>query len=837
MNGDKKPSLPARPPPRRNLPSPDSGVSSRASLVLNNTATKRALSPQRNLPAQPQERRSNKIGIQSNRNENEKQIDEEGSLPKNWHIAYTDEGVKYYFNEVSGKTSWDPPPGETTVTRTSLTEPRQQKITQENIATSDSKNTANPSRLSTKVHSLRFLTKTHQLIDEIIDSEDNLCKSLHTIAQQLILPLKTDSLVNSEVNASFESFKKMEAMHEELSMELNKRIRNRVDELKDDDICCQLANLFIEWSAKLQPLYKDYPLNKSRCHSAIFSFSASPNVTRQLEKNVEYKNMSLIDILCVPVVQMTKYPAIFHQLESLRANIQDLKKATMKVDEVAKLASNTKRKLENTKRMPELATILHDFKDKLIIPERKLIREETLLKGTGNGSAKEKKECRFFLFTDIIIVAKNSSSNKKESYHCDMVFQLNDLAASPSVKSEFSLLDLKTQHSFFYVCNSEQERDQWVKEIEYRINKTLKKQLSYSRTSKDLKAASSSVTSPSSSFVNTVNPSSPSPSNESAGRIPDNTLQQQIQILQHKLEEESKIRKTLESDIVHLRVRIEQMEKKAKKDHGKFKEEITRLEGLIKEVKVQNKKQSKEEASGGSLLAGQSASQPAEVSTLRKAFQFRKTKKIEPETITTYQQQQASATMESINQMSQRIETLLQQKDKVGSTPNLKAFEEELQLLSDKLGSLQRQKSGSELMMNTYLSSNNTAAVSTLKKEIEDQNVFIMLLEKQKAKLEAVIQELGGTKGNAVQPVNHTDSNRPAKTEDVSSNELPPNWETVYLDDGTKYYYNVITYESSWELPSVAQATHSEAPSSDIQTRSRKLNDAPPQPIFSDDNI
>lgn len=418
-----------------------------------------------------------------------------------------------------------------------------------------------------------------------------------------------------------------------------------------------------------------------------------------------------------------------------------------------------------------------------------------------------------------------------------MVFQLNDLAASPSVKSEFSLLDLKTQHSFFYVCNSEQERDQWVKEIEYRINKTLKKQLSYSRTSKDLKAASSSVTSPSSSFVNTVNPSSPSPSNESAGRIPDNTLQQQIQILQHKLEEESKIRKTLESDIVHLRVRIEQMEKKAKKDHGKFKEEITRLEGLIKEVKVQNKKQSKEEASGGSLLAGQSASQPAEVSTLRKAFQFRKTKKIEPETITTYQQQQASATMESINQMSQRIETLLQQKDKVGSTPNLKAFEEELQLLSDKLGSLQRQKSGSELMMNTYLSSNNTAAVSTLKKEIEDQNVFIMLLEKQKAKLEAVIQELGGTKGNAVQPVNHTDSNRPAKTEDVSSNELPPNWETVYLDDGTKYYYNVITYESSWELPSVAQATHSEAPSSDIQTRSRKLNDAPPQPIFSDDNI
>jgi len=831
MNGDKKPPVPARPPPRRNLPSPDSGVSSRASVTLTNTATKRALSPQRNLPAQPQERRSNKIGIQSNRNENEKQIDEEGSLPKNWHIAYTDEGVKYYFNEVSGKTSWDPPPGETTVTRTSLTEPKQQSITQQNIATSDSKNTAstaNPSRLSMQVHSLRFLSKTHQLIDEIIDSEDNLCKSLHTIAQQLILPLKTDSLVNSEVNASFESFKKMEATHEELSMELSKRIRNRVDELKDDDICCQLANVFIEWSAKLQPLYKDYPLNKSRCHSAIFSFSASPNVTRQLEKNVEYKNMSLVDILCVPLVQMTKYPAIFHQLESLRPNIQDLKKATMKVDEVAKLASNTKRKLENTRRMPELATILHDFKDKLIIPERKLIREETLLKGTGNGSAKEKNERRFFLFSDIIIIAKISSSNKKESYHCDTVFQLNDLAASPSVKSEFGLLDLKTQHSFFYVCNSEEERDQWVKEIEYRINKALKKQLSYSRTSKDLKAMSSSVASPSSSFVNTINASSPSPSSESAGRIPDSALQQQVQTLQHKLEEESKIRKTLESDIVHLRVRIEQMEKKAKKDHGKFKEEITRLEGLIKEVKVQNKKLSKEEASGNSLLAGQSASQPSEISTLRKAFQFRKTKKIEPETITSYQQQQASATMESINQMSQRIENLLQQKDKVGSTPNLKAFEEELRLLSEKLGSLQRQKSGSELMMNTYLSSNNTAAVSTLKKEMEDQNVFIMLLEKQKVKLEAAIQELGGTNGNAVQSVNHTDS----------SDELPPNWETVYLDDGTKYYYNVISYESSWELPSVAQATHSEAPSSDTtQTRGRKLTATPPQPIFNDDNI
>jgi len=339
---------------------------------------------------------------------------------------------------------------------------------------------------------------------------------------------------------------------------------------------------------------------------------------------------------------------------------------------------------------------------------------------------------------------------------------------------------------------------------------------------------SSSVASPSSSFVNTINASSPSPSSESAGRIPDSALQQQVQTLQHKLEEESKIRKTLESDIVHLRVRIEQMEKKAKKDHGKFKEEITRLEGLIKEVKVQNKKLSKEEASGNSLLAGQSASQPSEISTLRKAFQFRKTKKIEPETITTYQQQQASATMESINQMSQRIENLLQQKDKVGSTPNLKAFEEELRLLSEKLGSLQRQKSGSELMMNTYLSSNNTAAVSTLKKEMEDQNVFIMLLEKQKVKLEAAIQELGGTNGNAVQSVNHTDS----------SDELPPNWETVYLDDGTKYYYNVISYESSWELPSVAQATHSEAPSSDTtQTRGRKLTATPPQPIFNDDNI
>lgn len=35
----------------------------------------------------------------------------------------------------------------------------------------------------------------------------------------------------------------------------------------------------------------------------------------------------------------------------------------------------------------------------------------------------------------------------------------------------------------------------------------------------------------------------------------------------------------------------------------------------------------------------------------------------------------------------------------------------------------------------------------------------------------------------------------------VPTTALPPNWAELYTDDGVTYYYNSVTQETSWELP------------------------------------
>lgn len=66
--------------------------------------------------------------------------------------------------------------------------------------------------------------------------------------------------------------------------------------------------------------------------------------------------------------------------------------------------------------------------------------------------------------------------------------------------------------------------------------------------------------------------------------------------------------------------------------------------------------------------------------------------------------------------------------------------------------------------------------------------------------------------------VDPIETSKPNPNPPKSKKQLPPNWEEAQTEGGETYYYNIITNESSWELPTDSQVRKNKKKSLNVDT-------------------
>ncbi|XP_001624596.3 FYVE, RhoGEF and PH domain-containing protein 2 [Nematostella vectensis] len=268
-------------------------------------------------------------------------------------------------------------------------------------------------------HMLRAQTlarKRKKVINEIFTTEKTYQHHLHTITTVFVNPLRQACIVPLNVlNTIFSNIEGIEA--------INKELLSHMETLGVGDAFLAMAP-FIK-------LYSTYANNFEAASRLLQEWEKkSPEfsafITRQ-EALEECQGLNIRALLITPVQRVPRYKLLLESLLNKTPrdypDFSKLEEATYEIAKVAEHINENIRQHENFQKMLSIQKCLTgEGAPKILAPGRFFIKEGPLLKACRRGS----QERMFFLFSDILIYAKKSSSLDKEqcTYSCRRVFPL-----------------------------------------------------------------------------------------------------------------------------------------------------------------------------------------------------------------------------------------------------------------------------------------------------------------------------------------------------------------------------------------------------------------------------
>ena len=246
---------------------------------------------------------------------------------------------------------------------------------------------------------------------------------------------------------------------------IEQRLRNWSDEQA-------LGDIFIKLTDFLR-IYVDYVNNFDNAISLATKLKKkNPEFTKFLlkaEKIPACRGLSFESFLIMPVQRVPRYVMLLMDLLKNTWNdhfdYNDIEAALKKMKETGDFINESKRNAEGSEKMKFLSTALSGKVPKeFIAPHRKYIFEGSV-KWVSNFTA------YLFLFSDLLLVTKAGRHNN--SFDSKVMIRLDNISINkcddtkkPENAFKISIVDEeRKKQDFIFSCQSEMDRDSWIKNI------------------------------------------------------------------------------------------------------------------------------------------------------------------------------------------------------------------------------------------------------------------------------------------------------------------------------------------------------------------------------------
>eukprot|EP01090_Pellita_catalonica_P019952 TRINITY_DN6935_c0_g1_i2.p1 TRINITY_DN6935_c0_g1~~TRINITY_DN6935_c0_g1_i2.p1 ORF type:complete len:268 (+),score=50.87 TRINITY_DN6935_c0_g1_i2:210-1013(+) len=209
----------------------------------------------------------------------------------------------------------------------------------------------------------------------------------------------------------------------------------------------------------------------------------------EIKKQAEWRkfNLELSSFLIMPIQRIPRYIMLLRDLykntPKQHGDHQILDVVVKKIEDVADYLNTNKSEKEALNKMMQLQSLVTNYKPRLLVAGRKLVKEGVMLIFSDAGSS----YCTLFLFTDLLLVTQELHKRRGEpEYRCLRSFDLNHckLSAMPdtlALKNSWVIADSEDNHATLYT-SIPAVRDEWMNAI-YKVIEQLKTCLLYTSPS------------------------------------------------------------------------------------------------------------------------------------------------------------------------------------------------------------------------------------------------------------------------------------------------------------------------------------------------------------------
>ena len=269
------------------------------------------------------------------------------------------------------------------------------------------------SRIARRIQQKRVTDVAYRarVAQEILSTEMVYVQSLKMLKRVFLDPLMASATSNTkplltldEVKAIFSSLEVICAYNDNLLEQLQPRVQDWSPQQRLGDIFLQICG-FLKVYTNYVANYNIsiYTLNRCRTKKEKFAQWLS-----EREALSDLQGLKLGALLILPVQRIPRYQLLLsslsqHTWES-HADYQDLRKATLAIQEVAIYLNDKKRLADNIAKVTEIQEQFIWDED-LAQPHRLFVKEFTF-KALFPGKDKELKDRKFYFFNDLVIVTK-----------------------------------------------------------------------------------------------------------------------------------------------------------------------------------------------------------------------------------------------------------------------------------------------------------------------------------------------------------------------------------------------------------------------------------------------
>lgn len=372
-----------------------------------------------------------------------------------------------------------------------------------------------------------------RVIAEIVSSEQTYVASLQNLIKFYIIPLKTSSAANAAASSSscvddkssaspssscslssssassssssssssasplltaaeattlFSNVEVIAGLNANFLSDLKERVGSggsgsgSVDQSK---VC--VGDLFMKFAPYFK-MYTEYVTNYDRVTKQLAVLAKRSKITAFLQAKDQASGTSLLSLLILPIQRIPRYSLLLKELQkrtdSSHPDSLNIDRALELVEQVASFINEAVRVRENNEKVLEIQQLFVQSPEaKFVEPGRCFCRQGLL---TKVGSKKD-EQYDFFLFTDILVYASKRVVDGKllveRRLNLDETFQIQNIP--PGIQAGFSI---SQQHQFVVIsgvksfavyCSSENEKQDWLVDIQEAMEEMKAKRQTY----------------------------------------------------------------------------------------------------------------------------------------------------------------------------------------------------------------------------------------------------------------------------------------------------------------------------------------------------------------------
>uniref|UniRef100_A0A7S3ZCI0 DH domain-containing protein n=1 Tax=Lotharella globosa TaxID=91324 RepID=A0A7S3ZCI0_9EUKA len=283
---------------------------------------------------------------------------------------------------------------------------------------------------------------------EIIDSEETYLKNLKALQEQYVDPM-AEVVSAAEHKKMFTDIKGIYSFHQLFFPFMQ----------KTEDV----GDCFVKYADYLK-IYTEYINHYADVIQTLSELRKNKKFTNFLKTARKSASSEITGYLIQPVQRIPRYVLLLKELKKYtwpeHKEHDNLVKALAKAQEIATHVNERKRQIENMSKTLEVQSKITGEFDSLIKPDRKMIREDKLIKvSTGMFNSIKRKERIVFLFSDLLMWTTTTYQYRgRMSLPAARLEKTKRMDLGVEVSSSRELCTL--------IFESEKQMDDWIKDFE-----------------------------------------------------------------------------------------------------------------------------------------------------------------------------------------------------------------------------------------------------------------------------------------------------------------------------------------------------------------------------------